>query len=81
MSDLGATPTPHPTGYESQAIGRVIEALSARFPDVPAAVINDKVLQAREHFDKAPVREFVPVLVERQVRADLAGGNPTAAAA
>jgi hypothetical protein len=59
----------------------VIEALSVRFPALPAEVISDKVLRAREHFDRAPVRDFVPVLVERQVRADLTGGNPTAAAA
>jgi hypothetical protein len=80
MSNLAETRTP-PTASERQAIGRVIEALSARFPAVPAAVINDKVFRAREHFDKVPVREFVPLLVERRVRADLTGGNPAATAA
>ncbi len=59
----------------------MIEALSARFPAVPAEIITDRVVQARGNFDKAPVRDFVPVLVERQVRADLTGGGPTVRAA
>jgi hypothetical protein len=79
MGNLAETRTPL-TASERQAIGRVIEALSARFPAVPADVINDKVFRTREHFAKVPVREFVPLLVERRVRAELAGGSPTATA-
>ena len=59
---------------ERQAIDRVVEALRARCPGVPAEVIARKVGHAHDRFSDAPVREFVPVLVERQVRAELTVG-------
>jgi hypothetical protein len=59
---------------EAQAVGRVAEALRTRFPQVPAEAIAAKVRSAHDEFAGAPIREFVPVLVERRVRAELAAG-------
>lgn len=72
MSEEPATPSRDvDDSAEAQALIRVVEALTSQFPAVPAEVITAKVHQAMGEFDGAPIREFVPVLVERHVRADL----------
>jgi hypothetical protein len=57
---------------EALALNRVVEALAIMYPSVAPELINEKVRRAHEQFTNAPIRDFVPVLVERQVRADLA---------
>ncbi|MGW5309645.1 three-helix bundle dimerization domain-containing protein [Nocardia thailandica] len=50
---------------EDKHIAEVITRLGQRYPGIDATVIDAIVHDAWEHFDSAPVREFVPLLVER----------------
>ena len=58
---------------EAQAIALVVERLQLRFPQTPRDVVDRAVREAHREFDDQPIRDFVPILVERQVR-DLLGG-------
>jgi hypothetical protein len=63
---------------ESAALAHAAERLSDRFPDVPREEIDRLVEEHREEYDGAPVRDFVPVLVEHDVKEDLRAGDPDA---
>jgi len=65
---------PDARASERHAIDQVIEALTTRFPDVPTRLITERVRRAYDRFTGAPVRDFVPVLVEREVRVGLTAG-------
>lgn len=56
---------------EDEAAQDIIDRLATRFPHVPAQRIVDAVNEARHHFERARVRDFVPVLIEREARARL----------
>jgi hypothetical protein len=62
---------------ESRGLQRLLDDLATRFPTVPPAQVADHIKQAAESYGDAPVREFIPVLVARQVQARLAGDNQT----
>lgn len=53
---------------EDRAIREVVDRLSQRFPDVPTADIADTVTAVRPEFNDAPIREFVPLFVERDAK-------------
>ncbi|MCT7660767.1 three-helix bundle dimerization domain-containing protein [Mycobacterium deserti] len=57
---------------EQQIVAQVAERLTAMYPSVPsdtiAAVVEDKYAR----FDGRPVRDFVPLFVERFARTELA---------
>ena len=44
------------------------ERLSSRFPLLPRSAIESAVNESNHSFDDAPVRTFVPVLVENHAR-------------
>jgi hypothetical protein len=50
---------------------RVVEQLTARYPDRSRESIVEAVEQARLHFSGSKVQDFLPVLIERRVRASL----------
>jgi hypothetical protein len=56
---------------EEQAVADVIDRLVARFPDLPKERISDAVAAASARLAGAKVRDFVPVLVEREARGQL----------
>lgn len=56
---------------EDDAAAEIVERLSARFPNAPAADVVAAVADARQHFERAKVRDFVPVLIEREAKARL----------
>ena len=56
---------------EDAAIQDVIDRLAERFPKLPPTQIADAVFEARDSFARAQVRDFVPLLVEREARARL----------
>lgn len=58
---------------EQKALDQIAERLATRFPDVPADTIALAVQGRYAEFEGSPIRDFVPVLVERSVRADLSG--------
>lgn len=56
---------------EDQALSDVVDRLEERFPAKGRPEIERAVDEARSHFERAKVRDFVPVLVEREARARL----------
>lgn len=58
---------PAPVADEGRARDRVVSTLSGRFPDVGVPTIEARVDAAWAELDEARVRDFVPVLVTRQI--------------
>jgi hypothetical protein len=67
MTDESDRPR-HLSPDDRQALAAVVESLRARFPAVPAAVVEEHVQQAAAGYADVTIRDFVAVLVERQVR-------------
>ena len=69
---VGRTLVPVQTpGHESRAFDEVIERLVDQFPDVPADSVRAIVNAAWEEFSDSRIRDFVPVLAERNARQQL----------
>lgn len=56
---------------DEAAIAEIVERLTAHFPKKPHAAIVEAVREALHHFSRAKVRDFVPILVEREAKARL----------
>lgn len=56
---------------EQQHIALITRALTERHTDTPAAEVAGVVEAAYHRFDGQPVRDFVPLLVERRAQAQL----------
>jgi hypothetical protein len=54
---------------EDAAFAEIVDRLAERYPHLPTDRIDAAVQEARHHFEQARVRDFVPVLVEREARA------------
>ena len=54
-----------PVDDEGRVFEEVVHRLTDRFPDVPADVVSGVVRTERQRLDGRPIREFVPLLVER----------------
>ncbi len=63
--------------HEARALEEVVERLVDRFPDVPEVRVRETVRAASEEFANRPIRDFVPVFVERSAR-DALSHLPTA---
>jgi hypothetical protein len=64
-----AVAPPHPVLVrEAKALTDIADRLAARFPHITRARVIEIVGEIHQHFDDAPIREFVPVLVEREAR-------------
>jgi len=63
---------------EAVALEHAAERLSDRFPEVPKEQIDQLVEEHYEQYENAPVRDFVPVLVEHEVRTELDAENAAA---
>jgi hypothetical protein len=78
----GADPVGMDPAHEARAMAEVQERLEERFPDLDPAVVAAAVQTAAAGIT-GPVRDFVPVLVERAARERLtrvrAGGGPAEA--
>lgn len=57
--------------HEARALEEVVERLVARFPDVAEDRVREIVRAAHEEFANRPIRDFVPVFVERTARNEL----------
>lgn len=53
---------------ESEGLAEAIRELGIKFPDLPDSVIAEHVHRAHARLAGAPVRDYVPVLVQRQAR-------------
>ena len=56
---------------ETVAIVKVIDRLSERFSDVPRPWVEDLVWAECDRFAGCPVRNYIPILVERATRVRL----------
>ncbi|MCC8930134.1 three-helix bundle dimerization domain-containing protein [Rhodococcus sp. I2R] len=56
------------TTTEEHHIDAVRDRLDAAFPDVPRRVIEDAIAAELARFEGRRVRDFVPLLVERNAR-------------
>ena len=65
----------HSSSGEADAISGVVRRLRQQFPELPAEAIDNAVDGRYAEFDARPVRDFVPILVERAARADLVSGQ------
>ncbi|CAM5487883.1 three-helix bundle dimerization domain-containing protein [Leifsonia shinshuensis] len=70
MSD--EAPTPAAPTDEEVAIDHAVDRLAERFPQVPRDRIVDLVHQRHIDYTGAPVRDFIPVLIEHDVKRELA---------
>jgi hypothetical protein len=57
---------------EQTLIGEVVDRLTRKYPTVAASIVVSLVHEAHSRFDGRPLREYVPLLVERRARAELA---------
>ncbi|GAD87342.1 three-helix bundle dimerization domain-containing protein [Nocardia asteroides] len=63
------------TTHEDRQLDEVIERLTVRYPTIERTELAGIVRETYEHFARSQVRDFVPLLVEHQVREEL--GTPT----
>jgi hypothetical protein len=67
------------TAEEDRLIGQVVDRLLAGFPQVPVDTVHEFVGLVHDQFDDAPIRDFVPLFVERHTKEKLANLAGTAA--
>ena len=58
---------------EQAALNHIADRLATHFPDLPAETIVHAIQASFDHFAGSRIRDFIPVLVERSTRAELAG--------
>jgi hypothetical protein len=61
---------------EAEALAVVAARMHARFPDLPPELVDAVVAKYHGEYEGRPIRDFVPLLVERQVIEHLSGGIP-----
>ena len=69
-----------PMKSEDDALAEVEGRLITAFSGLPHAQVRDAVGQAYSSFQHSRIRDFVPLLVERRARAQLAGMSSAGAA-
>lgn len=62
--------------HESRELNEVVERLLQRFPDLQEERVRSVVTEAHERFAGNPIRDFVPVFVERSARDELSRSVP-----
>jgi len=65
--------------HEARELNEVVERLRQRFPGVPEERVRSVVTEAHGGFAGHPIRDFVPVFVERVARDALSRDIPGAA--
>jgi hypothetical protein len=61
---------------EQRAIGDVIDRVAGRLPSIPRQTIEATVEQHHHEFDERPIRDYVPLFVERDTIRTLATQAP-----
>jgi hypothetical protein len=59
------------TEDEARAVDQVAARLASRFPSAPGDRVAELVGSIHHRFDGAPIRDFVPILVEHAARDQL----------
>ena len=63
--------------HESRELDEVVERLLLRFPDLQEDRVRSVVTKAHAKFVGNPIRDFVPVFVERSARDELSQSVPS----
>ncbi|MFC3383028.1 three-helix bundle dimerization domain-containing protein [Couchioplanes azureus] len=66
-------PAASPVDAEKMAMEQLVDTLQKRFPRMGATAVADYVHEIHRRYDGAPIRDFVPLLVEREARRGLTG--------
>ncbi|WP_425569979.1 three-helix bundle dimerization domain-containing protein [Rhodococcus olei] len=61
---------------EQHLIDLAARRLAEKHPDRSFAAVSDAVTRARAHFVGRPIRDFIPLLVERHAEAELSRQSP-----
>ena len=69
--DVTMVAPPGEKADEEVAIGHAVDRLAERFPTVPRDRIIDLVHRRHLEYTGAPVRDFIPVLIEHDVKREL----------
>src|ERR1700694_5247008 len=56
---------------ETLLIDQVVQRLTTRYAGLPPDQVAGAVRSAHARFEQSPIREFVPLLVERRARSEL----------
>jgi hypothetical protein len=56
---------------EQAIIDQIVTRLASRYPTIAASTVSTLVHDIHSRYDENPVREFVPLLVERNAKAEL----------
>jgi hypothetical protein len=56
---------------EQTVIEQVVVRLTHRYPAIPQATVASVVLETHARFDGRPVRDFIPLLVQRNAKSQL----------
>ena len=59
---------------EQVALTQLEDRLTSVYVDIPTDRIQSAMRSAQARFEDSKIRDFVPLLVERRVRAELANG-------
>ena len=65
---------------EQTQVADVERRLTSKYAQLPPDQISSVVRQAHARFEQSPIRDFVPLLVERHARAELAKASQPAMA-
>ncbi|MFC8232979.1 three-helix bundle dimerization domain-containing protein [Streptomyces sp. NPDC057284] len=57
-----------PEQHEADAIAHVTDRLKSAYAHRPPGEIEAAVAVAHAHLDNRPIRDFIPILVEREAR-------------
>jgi hypothetical protein len=61
---------------EDRAVAEAVERLTKIFPDVSPATVERAVAESRPEFEGNPIRDFVPLFVERAAKHRLQALTP-----
>jgi hypothetical protein len=56
---------------EQAIIDQIVTRLASRYPTIAASTVSTLVHDIHSRYDERPVRDFVPLLVERKAKAEL----------
>jgi hypothetical protein len=56
---------------EQAIIDQIVARLTRRYPSVSASTVSTVVHDVHSRYDDRPVRDFVPLLVERNAKSEL----------
>ncbi|MGV0787594.1 hypothetical protein ABQF33_11795 [Mycolicibacterium sp. XJ2] len=56
---------------EQQILDQIADRLAGSYPSVPADAVTSLVREQYARFADRPIRDFIPLFVERQARAEL----------